>query len=49
MRRHALLGDPERGEAVEHRKRGRLVGSAVVQAVQHVAMEIDEAHRGWRV
>ena len=44
MRGDALLGDAERGQSVEHRQGGCLVGSAVVQAVQDVAMEINEAH-----
>jgi hypothetical protein len=45
MRGHTLLGDPERCEPIQHCKRSCFVGSAVVQAVQHVAVEIDVTHR----
>jgi hypothetical protein len=45
MGSHALLTDAEGGEPVEHGERRGGIGGTVVQSVQHVAMEIDEAHR----
>src|SRR5260221_11195473 len=45
MRGHALLGDPESRQSIEHGQRGLLVGSAVIEAIQDVAMEIDVTHR----
>jgi hypothetical protein len=44
-----LLADAKSGQTIQQRKRSGLVGSAVIQAIQDVAMEIDEAHGGWRV
>jgi hypothetical protein len=44
-----LLADPERRERIEHRDRRFLVGSSVVKSIEDMAMEIDEAHEGWRV
>jgi colicin import membrane protein len=45
VRRDTLLGYPERRQSIEHRERRRLIGSTVVEPVEHVAMEVDEAHR----